>query len=60
MPIYKKYASTLCPNDQISFSSKALFNRRNFLHYLIAPFLGAFYNDEKKFFFFYIEQASSQ
>ena len=53
MPIYKKYASTLCPNDQISFSSKALFNRRNFLHYLIAPFLGAFYNEEKILFFLY-------
>ena len=33
---------------------RALYNRRNFLHYLIPPpSLGAFYNNEKIIFFCY-------
>ena len=28
------------------FNDRALYNQRNFLHYLIPPILGAFYNNE--------------
>ena len=39
---------------------RALYNRRNFLHYNIPPILGAFYNNEKIILFIVIEQAISQ
>ena len=41
-------------------SHRALNNWRNFLHYLIPPILGAFYNNEKIILFIVIEQAISQ
>ena len=39
---------------------RALYNRRNFLHYIIPPILGAFYNKEKNILFIDIEQTISQ
>ena len=47
-------------NQRLCLNHRALYNRRNFLLCVIPPILGAFYNNEKKYFVIDIEQAISQ
>ena len=61
IPYYFAYSLAAHIESLQPLNQRALYNRINFLHYIIPPpILGAFYNKEKIVLFIVIEQAISQ